>query len=143
MAQDLRRLYALGGVATARINTADKLGDDILSFRQYGDGKHPVGVGLGTDTGGFNAQPGPTPDPKQGPFSYPFQAYHCGLVFGKQQTGERTFDINKDGVAHYGLVPDLLADVERRPHGHEALGLLFHSAEAYLETWQRAVSAGT
>ena len=48
-----------------------------------------------------------------------------------------------DWWTHYGLVPDLLADVERRPHGHEALGLLFHSAEAYLETWQRAVSAGT
>jgi hypothetical protein len=30
--------------------------------------------------------------------------------------------------------------MQMQPRGREALGLLFHSAEAYLETWQRAVA---
>ena len=57
-----------------------------------------------------------------------------------EQTGSRTFNLNTDGVAHYGLLPDLLADVQRGPGGRQALSLLFRSAEAYLETWQRAVA---
>jgi len=42
-----------------------------------------------------------------------------------------------DGVAHYGLLPDLLADTAQRS-GRRALAPLFRSAEAYLRTWQRA-----
>jgi microsomal dipeptidase-like Zn-dependent dipeptidase len=135
---DLRRLYALGGYATARINAASQLPGDILSFRRYATGHGTFGVGLGTDTGGFNALPGPADDAKQKPLAYPFTPYHCNLVFTREQTGTRTFDLNKDGVAHYGLVPDLLAAVAQQPHGREALGVLYHSAEAYLETWERA-----
>jgi hypothetical protein len=33
---------------------------------------------------------------------------------------------------------DLLADMQQQPGGRQALALLFRSAEAYLETWQRA-----
>ncbi|MEA2307674.1 MAG: hypothetical protein QOH43_4954, partial [Solirubrobacteraceae bacterium] len=43
---------------------------------------------------------------------------------------------------HYGLVPDLLADMQRQPHGKEAMSLLFHSAEAYLRMWQLAGERG-
>jgi microsomal dipeptidase-like Zn-dependent dipeptidase len=137
-ASDLKRLYALGGVATARIDDADKLPDTILSFRRFATGPRPVAVGLGSDTGGFNALPGP-----QGSklFHYPFRAYHCGTVFDREQTGTKTFDLTKDGVAHYGLVPDLLANVATQPHGKAALGLLDHSAEGYLDMWQRAVGS--
>ena len=60
--------------------------------------------------------------------------------FGRQRTGERSYDLNRDGVAHYGLFPDLLAVAQRRPDGGRALRLLFRSAEAYLETWSRAVA---
>src|SRR5439155_515959 len=108
---DLRRLYALGGYATARIDAASKLPGDILSFRRYATGQGVFGVGLGTDTGGFNALPGPADDVKQKPLGYPFRPYHCSLVFTREQSGTRTFDLNKDGVAQYGLVPDLLAAV--------------------------------
>ena len=43
-----------------------------------------------------------------------------------------------DGGAHYGLIADLLADVQRRPGGRAALATLFGSAEAYLRAWERA-----
>jgi microsomal dipeptidase-like Zn-dependent dipeptidase len=134
---ELQRLYAVGGFASARIDDAAKLPEEILAFRRYG--ARP-GVGLGTDTGGFNALPGPAPDATTNPLRYPFRSYKGGVRFTRQRTGERTFDLNTDGVAHYGLLPDLLADVQRQPGGRRALALLFHSANAYLRTWQLAVS---
>ena len=49
------------------------------------------------------------------------------------------FDLNVDGVAHYGLYPDFIADMQRTPGGDEALVYLFRSAEAYLQLWERSV----
>ena len=62
------------------------------------------------------------------------------MTFTRDITGKRTFDLNTDGVAHYGLMADLLADVQQQAGGRRAMALLFGSAEAYLETWQRAFS---
>ena len=130
--EDLRRLFALGGYATARLDPADKLPDAILRFRKFQSVNRYLGVGLSTDTGGFAELPGP------GKLAYPFKPYRGRVVFSRQQTGTRKFDLNSDGVAHYGLIPDLLAQVQTEKHGREALGLLHHAAEAYLETWHRA-----
>jgi microsomal dipeptidase-like Zn-dependent dipeptidase len=133
---DLRRLFAIGGYATARIDDADKLPAAINRYRQFKSPNRYLGIGLGSDTGGFNELPAA---PKT-PLAYPFRPYRGHVVFSRQQTGTRVFDFNEDGVAHYGLLPDLLAKAQTEPHGRAALGLLFHSAEAYLETWNRAVS---
>jgi microsomal dipeptidase-like Zn-dependent dipeptidase len=131
---DLRRLYALGGYATARIDAPEKLPEAINRYRRFRSINRYLGVGMGSDTGGFNELPGP---PKT-PLTYPFRPYRGHVLFDRQRTGTRAFDLTNDGVAHYGLIPDLLAKVHTEPHGREALGLLFHSAEAYLEMWQRA-----
>ena len=133
--EELRRLYALGGFASARVDDAAKLPAAILAFRRYGA---RVGVGLGTDTGGFNALPGPDPASAKKPLRYPFRSFDGRVRFGRQRSGQRRFDVNKDGVAHYGLMPDLLADVRRKKNGRKALGLLFGSADAYVRTWKRA-----
>jgi microsomal dipeptidase-like Zn-dependent dipeptidase len=131
---DLRRLFALGGYATARVDDADKLPAAVNRYRVFKSPNRYLGVGLGSDTGGFNELPGPAP------LSYPFRPFRGHVVFGRQQTGTRTFDLSKDGVAHYGLIPDLLAKMQAEPHGREAMAVLFHSAEAYLETWKRATT---
>ncbi|EFH82106.1 peptidase M19 renal dipeptidase [Ktedonobacter racemifer DSM 44963] len=52
-------------------------------------------------------------------------------------TGERDFDINLDGVAHYGLLPDLLQDLKNVGLTHEDLIPLFRSAEDYIRTWEK------
>jgi microsomal dipeptidase-like Zn-dependent dipeptidase len=132
---DLRRLYAVGGYATARLDDAAKLPAAINRYRRFHSPNRFLGVGLGSDTGGFNELPGPAP------LSYPFRPYRGHVVFTRERIGSRTFDLSRDGVAHYGLIPDLLARVQLEPHGREALGLLFHSAEAYLEMWKRATGA--
>src|SRR5260370_37967428 len=41
---------------------------------------------------------------------YPFTLAGFG-TFTKQVSGERTFDFNTDGLAHIGLLPDMLADI--------------------------------
>jgi microsomal dipeptidase-like Zn-dependent dipeptidase len=135
---ELRRLYAIGGFATARPDLAPKLARTILRLRRFRSPSHFFGVGLGTDTGGFAALPGPRPDAAAHPLRYPFRSYDGRVKFVRERTGERTFDLNADGVAHYGLFADLLADVQHQPPGPAAIRLLFRSAEAYLETWRRA-----
>jgi microsomal dipeptidase-like Zn-dependent dipeptidase len=127
-ADELKRLYATGGFATTTIDDAAKMPGKLLAFGH-------AGVGIGTDTGGFNALPAPAGGK---PLRYPFRSFDGRVRFTRQRTGQRSFDLNKDGVAHYGLLPDLLADVARRKHGDAALGVLFHSADAYLRTWKRA-----
>jgi hypothetical protein len=62
--------------------------------------------------------------------------------FGRERTGDRVFDLNRDGVAHYGLLPDLLADAGRQPGGRKALAALFGSAAAYLRTWRLTGEGG-
>jgi microsomal dipeptidase-like Zn-dependent dipeptidase len=134
---DLRRLYALGGFATARPTDAAALAKDILSFTPYQRKGQLLGVGLGTDTGGFNASPGPDPSAQAKPLHYPFKAYGSGVLFYCELTGTHRFNFNSQGVAQYGQYPDLLAYMRRQRGGVQASQILFHSAEAYLETWQR------
>jgi microsomal dipeptidase-like Zn-dependent dipeptidase len=134
---DLRRLYALNGFATARPDEAPALADRIVTLCGFHGGNR--GVGLGTDTGGFSSLPGP-PDASQGSVKYPFKL--GGVKFTPERTGKRTFDFNKDGVAQYGQLADLLADVGRQQGGTRATRSLFHSAQAYLDTWRAAFRHG-
>ena len=137
---DLQRLYALGGFATARLDDPKQLADTILKFRRERSPSHYFGVGLGTDTGGFSELPGPPSDAAQNPLRYPFRSFMGNVKFARDRSGQRTFDLNTDGVAHYGLVPDLLADAQSEPQGDKAMRLLFRSAQAYLDTWRAAYS---
>jgi hypothetical protein len=54
--------------------------------------------------------------------------------------GDRLYDYNVDGLAHYGMVPDLLQDVANvlGDNTHYALDPVFRAAEGYIETWERA-----
>jgi microsomal dipeptidase-like Zn-dependent dipeptidase len=52
--------------------------------------------------------------------------------------GRRTFDFNVDGLAHYGLLPDLLQDLKNIGVGTREFEALFSSAEAYVATWERS-----
>jgi len=136
-ADDLRRLHELGGYVSATPDQAAPLAAKINDLSSYGF----TGVGLGTDTGGFAALPAPESDAATNPLRYPFRSYDGKVRFGRQRTGTRVFDINADGVAHYGLMPDLLANVQRSGGGAQALRTLFNSAEAYLRTWERVAAA--
>lgn len=114
------------------------------------------GVSLITDMGAFLDQTGPrfvgdpvgdsyTPDPScpeaasGTPLIYPFPPFdeHASGEFGKQKTGDRTFNFNTDGLAHIGLMPDLLADTMNVGLAREELDPLFNSAETFVRMWER------
>ena len=59
------------------------------------------------------------------------------MTIDRQVTGQRTFDVNSDGTAHYGLIPDWVEDV-RLAGGNEIARDMYRGAEAYLQTWERA-----
>jgi len=137
---DLRRLYALGGYATARPDQAPALANRIVTLCGFHrTGGHGRGVGLGTDTGGFSTLPSP-PSNAQGRITYPFRL--GGVKFTRERTGTRKFDFNTGGVAQYGQFADLIADVKRQNDGTRASRALFHSAQAYLDTWRAAFRHG-
>jgi microsomal dipeptidase-like Zn-dependent dipeptidase len=137
---ELTELYKLGGFAAVTPDQAPALAQKILSMTKFKDRSRFFGVGIGTDTGGFSSLPGPRSDAMTHPLRYPFKSYDGNMTFTREVTGSRTFDLNTDGVAQYGLIADLLADMRQQPGGRQALALLFGSAEAYLETWQRAIA---
>ena len=141
-ASDLERLYSVGGFATARPGTAANLARTILSFRRFKEKGEPLGLGLGTDTGGFSAAPGPDPQAAERPLPYPFRSYDGKVSFAWQLAGGRKFDLNKDGVAQYGMYADLLAYMRQQTGGKRASRMLFNSAEAYLRTWRKAEKRG-
>jgi microsomal dipeptidase-like Zn-dependent dipeptidase len=137
--KQLRLLSRVGGMAAARADTAPALAAKIEELKRYRSKRHYFGVGLGTDTGGFSSLPGPRSDASRSPLTYPFRAYYCNVRFQRERSGARSFDLNTDGVAHYGLIADLVADMQQHGGG-PALRSLFRSAEAYLRMWELAYS---
>jgi hypothetical protein len=112
--QTIQRIRAVGGAA--------------------GFNKDPnSGTGIGSDVNGISGQPGPPSTP----IHYPFKSLDRRIYFYRETMGDRTFDINTDGVADYGLWPDWIE--ARRVAGQEnRLRALFHSAEDYLTMWEAA-----
>ena len=92
------------------------------------------GTGLGSDVNGLAHQPGPPP---AAPVDYPFRSRDRRAYFEREPWGDRSFDINTDGVANYGLWPDWVEGLRRAGHENR-LRALFHSAEDYLEMWEAA-----
>lgn len=105
-------------------------------------------VGFGTDLNGFAGLPGPRLGPEACPggrgvgaqsgVSYPFTAAATGQIMDRSTAGNRTFDINTDGVAHIGMLPDLIADLQEMGLTASELEPLLGSAEEYARVWGAA-----
>ena len=63
--------------------------------------------------GGLAGQSSPRGDSDIDPLHYPFNS-EFGLMFDKQISGNRTFDLNRDSLAHYGMVADHLQDIREQ-----------------------------
>jgi hypothetical protein len=55
--------------------------------------------------------------------------------------GRRDFDINIDGMAHYGLLPDFLQDVRNIGVPPQAIDSLYHAAEQYIQVWEHCLTS--
>lgn len=137
-ARDSQRIVDLGGLIS---NLPDKPSPTAVDYMQklsalYPEGREPAS-GFGSDINGIHQQADPREDAAERPLAYPFKSPMGDVVFERQKTGERVYDLNTDGVAHYGLYPDYIADMMMQPGGKPAVATLFRSAEAYLQLWEK------
>ena len=105
------RLWKLGGLAFPGHSAAD---DYVKEWKEFRPQRTPYrfGWGYGADLGGLSHQPSPNKDGTG--IDYPFTSYDGSVTFDRQKTGEREFDYTTEGVAHYGLYADWLADLRRQ-----------------------------
>ncbi len=97
------------------------------------------GFGFGSDINGLGAQANPRPGASANPVTYPFTALG-GVKVYQQVSGTRVYNINTDGVAHYGLYPDWIQDLSKIA-GPSIVADMYRGPEAYLQTWERAYGA--
>ncbi|MFN8298919.1 MAG: membrane dipeptidase [Chitinophagales bacterium] len=87
-------------------------------------------VAIGTDVGGFSA--------------LPQRDTTVTLVydsdFARCKTGNRTWDINTDGVAHYGLWPDYIKTWKLAGMNQQEMDVFMSSAEHFTQMWEKCES---
>ncbi|MFI1765779.1 discoidin domain-containing protein [Streptomyces sp. NPDC020800] len=127
------RLYKLGGFAAQYMSGSEAFSAEAKRTDALRE-KYKVGYGYGTDMNGVGGWPAPRGGDTPNPVKYPFRSTDGGSVIDKQTTGERTWDFNTDGAAHYGMVPDWIEDI-RIVGGQGVVDDLFSGAESYLHTW--------
>ena len=72
--------------------------------------------------------------------AYPFTIPGFG-TFDRQVSGQKTYDFNVDGLAHIGLLPDMVADLKNIGVTDQQLQPLFGSAQAYINMWSAVFRA--
>ncbi len=135
-------LYASGAEETPGDKHSKSFVEEWRIVRKANGGA-PVGVAFGPDMNGLGKQAPPRPDAKQNPVRYPFRGAN-GALLSKQVTGTKAFDVNVDGTAHYGLIPDWIQSL-RLAAGHDGDALvddLYHAAAAKLAMWERTEAFG-
>ncbi|HEX2574688.1 MAG TPA: membrane dipeptidase [Polyangia bacterium] len=116
-------------------------------------------VAFGTDTNGLVSGPGPRYGALSqlgGNYCYDqplsqrvrYQGDTVGLPDASQalpraKTGYKSWDINEEGVPHYGLMPDFLQDLSNVGVNAEDLTWLFRGAEAFARMWEKSVRASS
>jgi microsomal dipeptidase-like Zn-dependent dipeptidase len=142
--EQLRRLANLGGILGQGTGKSESATPLLSWLRSFLDSAKiaPGAVALGSDLNGMAEQIGRS---EMG-LAYPF----AGIAnvdwtgnsrpLGHFQLGARLYDISRDGVAHIGMLPDLLA-VARARAGSDRwaeFDQVFHSAHDFIATWEKA-----
>jgi hypothetical protein len=149
-------LYELGGVSKSNFGRCRSAIESATMDNGYqnriqlmrDNGAFPA-EGFGFDFNGFAGAPRPRfgenancNDPQTDPITYPFTSYAGDVTFTEPVVGNRTIDFNTEGMAHLGLVAELIEDVRRDGVTDEELEPLFKSAEGYLRMWEKSERRG-
>ena len=135
--QENPRIYNLGGFVTPIAGASPssfvdqwKTSLGVRNKRFY----NGAGFGYGADMNGLAEESQPD---TSNPITYPFRSFDGKVTFTREVWGQRTFDLNTNGVANYGMFPDWLQELGMIG-GRPLLTDMFHGAEAYLQMWERA-----
>ena len=125
-----KRLQRLGGIVGPISSVATTFVEEWQFARANRDPSRFFGIGFGSDTNGLRSQPPPRPGAAANPVTYPYRSFDGGSLIDRQRSGTRVYDINVDGVDHYGLYPDWIEDLrmvggaaDRRRHGQRRRGV--------------------
>ncbi len=130
------RIYRAGGLVTPYAGDSDGFVQKWRQHLDWADPRYYFGFGFGADINGLGAQGDPRGADVPDKVTYPFTGLG-GVTIDQQVSGERVYDINTDGVAHYGLYPDWIEDL-RKQGGQAIVDDMARGAEAYLQVWERA-----
>jgi hypothetical protein len=131
------RIYELGGLVAPYAGDSSGFVEKWKKHLTWADPRFYFGFGYGADINGLGAQGNPRGANAANKVTYPFTGLG-GVRIDKQVSGQRTYDINVDGVSHYGLYPDWIEDL-RKQGGQAIADDMARGSEAYLEMWERAV----
>lgn len=135
------RIYQEKGFITPYAGDSDGFVAKWRRMLTWANPKTYWGIGFGADINGLGAQGDPREGAAKNPVRYPFTGLG-GVKVGKQVSGKRIYDINVDGVAHYGLYPDWIEDL-RVQAGPAIVEDMARGSEAYLQMWERAYGIGS
>ena len=144
-----QKIYEMGGVVTPAGDDAEDFVKLWEQHREWYDPRYYSGFGFGSDTNGFSAHGGPSA------IEYPFTGFG-GATFERNRRDysaaapdpnsvEGNYDINSDGISHYGLFADWftsargIAEAREPGNGDLFWDDMFRGSEAYLQMWERAV----
>jgi microsomal dipeptidase-like Zn-dependent dipeptidase len=135
-----KRIQRLGGLVGPISSVSTSFSDEWRTARANRDTRFTFGTPFGSDINGLHSQPVPRSGAAANPVRYPFRSFDGASLIYKQQSGTRTYDVNTDGVDHYGLYPDWIEDL-RLVAGSQIVADMANGAEAYLQLWARAEAA--
>ena len=145
--------YDSGAGGTLVEHTCGNSSETVVQAYLYAASKMKGGpVGFGTDMNGGIGLPGPRFGPEACPgggrsqhgkgVSYPFVADASGATLYRSMVGQKTFDFNNDGLAHVGMLPDLIADFKALGLTDADLSPLLNSAQGYIDAWRKVRTNG-
>ena len=137
--QLFKQIYADGGFISEPQNSLLAFVNTEHQDKAVRDPRYHFGFGWGSDMNGLAQQTGPA---SAYPVTYPFKSYAGNVTFTREVWGQRAFDLDKDGLANYGLYADWLRGLQLAG-GNAMMHDMFQGAEAYLQMWERAVGVPT
>lgn len=135
-------LYASGAERTPGDKHSQSFVDQWRTVRAAAGGA-PLGLPYGADMNGLGKQAPPRPGAKTRPVRYPFRAQDGTLIY-RQVSGTKAFDVNTDGTAHYGLIPDWIQSlrIAAGPDGDALVSDMYRAANAKITTWEKTEAYG-
>ncbi len=120
--------------------------------------RYPIAVGYGADQNGLANQPGPRGGDGVVPVDYANLTLFSGTGWGPQfkaagiapvkvgkltvEESGKSWNVDEVGVAHYGLIPDVVEQIRIESKGDtKYLDGFYRSADAYVRLWKQTVAA--
>ncbi|WP_345313548.1 sphingolipid ceramide N-deacylase [Gordonia alkaliphila] len=131
------RILALGGTVGLYGGAPEDFVQDWRTLRSHlKSGAAPLGLSFGADTNGLGTQGSPRENAAADPVRYPYRSENGTLMY-RQVSGTKSFDVNVDGNAHYGLIPDWIQSMrlEAGAQGDTLVADMYRAANSKVDQW--------